>query len=361
MRKILSLVGLIPFLCGVASAQAPKAVITFSQTSYDFGQVEEKGGAVSYSFNFTNTGKTPLIITNVATSCGCTTPEWPKAPILPGKKGSIKVTFDPLNRPGPIDKNITVSSNASKPLVVLMLKGFVKERAKDVTVLYPRAIGDLRMSTAHLPFTRIDPNAVVTNNVGIINVGVKPIEVKVVGVPSHLKVVVSPAVLKPNEKGEIAITYDAGKKNDWGFLVDNISILINNAALADNRLAVSATIEEDYSKMTPAEMANMPTIKFEQTTYDFGNVNEGKVVEFNYPFKNIGKTNLIIRKINTSCGCTSVTPTGTIIKPGEDGAIKVSFATAGYSNRQTKTITVLTNDPKNPTITLRLTGTVASK
>ncbi|WP_320053654.1 DUF1573 domain-containing protein [uncultured Acetobacteroides sp.] len=360
-KKILSLVGLLPILVGVAFGQAAKPVINFTKTTHDFGQIEEKGGPVSYSFAFSNTGRVPLILTNVVSSCGCTTPEWPKAPILPGKKGVIKVTFDPMNRPGPIDKTITVSSNATKPLVVLTLSGLVKEKAKDVADLYPRKIGELRMQTSHLAFTRIDPDAVVTNKVGIINTGAKPISVRLSGVPAHLKVSVTPSSLKPNEKGTIVVTYDAKKKNDWGFVVDNMSVLVDDRASDDCRFTVSATVEEDYSKMTPAEMADMPTIKFDRTTYDFGEVAEGKAVVYEYGFKNLGKRDLIIRKIGTSCGCTTGAPSGTIIKPGESGSIKVSFGTSGYSNRQGKTITVITNDPKNPSVVLRLTGNVKPK
>lgn len=361
MKKIISLIGLLPVFVGMAFGQAQKPVLTFGQTSFDFGQVEEKGGPVSHSFTFTNTGKVPLIITNVVPSCGCTTPEWPKAPVLPGKKGAIKVTFDPINRPGPIDKTVTISSNASKPLIVLSINGVVKARVQDITDIYPRAIGPLRLTTAHLPFTRINPNAVVTNQFGIINTSTKPVDVKVTGIPAHLKIEVKPSTLKPNEKGNIVVTFDAAKKNDWGFVTDNMTIMVDGKVYDDSRFAVSATIEDDYSKMTPDDMAKMPTIKFDRSTYDFGNADEGKMVVYEFPFSNLGKTNLIIRKIGTSCGCTSATPSGTIIKPNEAGSIKITLNTAGLSNRVSKTISVLTNDPKNPSVILRLTGNVVSK
>lgn len=360
-KKILSLVSLLPVLVSMAFGQGAKPVINFAKTSFDFGQIEEKGGPVSHSFVFTNSGRIPLILTNVVSSCGCTTPVWPKAPILPGKKGVIKVTFDPLNRPGPIDKSITVSSNATKPLVVLTLKGVVKEKVKDVADLFPRKIGELRMQSSHLPFTRINPDAVVTNKIEIVNTGGKTINVRLSGVPSHLKVDVKPSSLKPNEKGFIWVTYDAKKKNDWGYVVDNMSVLVDGKAYNDCRFTVSATIEDDYSSMSPTDMANMATIKFDRTTYDFGDISEGKTVQYDYTFRNLGKRDLIIRKIASSCGCTSGSSSGTIIKPGDVGSIKVSFSTAGYSNRQGKTITVFTNDPKNPSVVLRLTGNVTSK
>ena len=77
------------FIAFSLSAQ-PK--ITFDKEQHDFGKVNEGDGAVSYDFTFKNTGTAPLIIQDVKTTCGCTTPEWTKQPIRPGATGFIKVT-----------------------------------------------------------------------------------------------------------------------------------------------------------------------------------------------------------------------------------------------------------------------------
>ncbi len=74
-------------------------------------------------FSFTNTGKVPLILNDVKASCGCTTPEWTKEPVLPGKNGTIRVTFNPKNRPGSFSKTIQVNSNADLPVVTLAIRG----------------------------------------------------------------------------------------------------------------------------------------------------------------------------------------------------------------------------------------------
>ena len=74
---------------------------------------------------FKNTGKEPLIITNAAASCGCTTPEWTKEPILPGKKGFVKATYNAASM-GSFNKAVNVSSNAKKANVTLYIKGEVK-------------------------------------------------------------------------------------------------------------------------------------------------------------------------------------------------------------------------------------------
>ncbi len=75
-----------------------------------------------FIFEFKNTGKTPLMITNVQTSCGCTTAEKPTEPILPGKKSKISVKYD-TKRVGDLNKSITVTTNVSETPIVLTIKG----------------------------------------------------------------------------------------------------------------------------------------------------------------------------------------------------------------------------------------------
>jgi hypothetical protein len=89
---------------------APKFSFMGGDT-HDFGNLtDQKDG--EYNFKFKNTGKTPLIIGNASASCGCTVPEFPKQPILPGKTGEIKVTFHTAGKSGPFQKTIWIQSNA---------------------------------------------------------------------------------------------------------------------------------------------------------------------------------------------------------------------------------------------------------
>jgi len=107
-------------------AQNPNApVISFDKTTHDYGTVT-KGGDGTCEFKFKNTGIEPLILSNVTSSCGCTVPEWPREPILKGKSASIKVKYD-TNRIGPINKTVTVMSNAKETAVQLRIIGSVVE------------------------------------------------------------------------------------------------------------------------------------------------------------------------------------------------------------------------------------------
>jgi len=90
------------------------AAIAFQEDQHDFGDIHQ-GDKVEHVFNFENTGNEPLIITNVQTTCGCTAPDWPRDPVLPGQEASIKVVFNSAGKIGRQTKVITIVSNAVSP------------------------------------------------------------------------------------------------------------------------------------------------------------------------------------------------------------------------------------------------------
>ena len=109
-------------------AYAQKPLILCEKSTHDFGKIPEDGGSVVHTFIIKNVGKAPLLLTNAHASCGCTTPEWTKQPILPGKTGTVKVTFDPKGRPGVFTKTIAMSNNAMKKALTLIIRGNVIEK-----------------------------------------------------------------------------------------------------------------------------------------------------------------------------------------------------------------------------------------
>ncbi len=106
-------------------AQQKNGKAVFVTEMHDFGNINESDGPVTFVFEFTNAGTDPLVLKNVQASCGCTTPDWPKGPILPGKKEHIKVTFNPSGRPGNFEKTITVTSDGNPGTQYLRIKGIV--------------------------------------------------------------------------------------------------------------------------------------------------------------------------------------------------------------------------------------------
>lgn len=86
-------------------------VLTLEKNTHDFGDIYQ-GDIVEYTFKFTNTGNQPLLITNIQTSCGCTTPQWPRDPIMPGGKGELKVGFNSAGKMNKQTKVLPIISNA---------------------------------------------------------------------------------------------------------------------------------------------------------------------------------------------------------------------------------------------------------
>lgn len=128
------------FLALVLSAASfgarAQGVMTFEKETHDFGNVAE-GTMATHEFKFRNTGNQPIIIANVQASCGCTTPDWTKTPVMPGKNGIIKAMYSSAGRPGIFNKTVTVTSNATTPSSVLTIKGNVLNKDEVKATLTP--------------------------------------------------------------------------------------------------------------------------------------------------------------------------------------------------------------------------------
>ena len=124
MLKLFKLIltAIVLYSCSSTIYQNDGAIIFISKT-HDFGTILLKN-KTSCSYEFSNPGKTPLLISDVKTSCGCTVPEWPKKPILPGAKGLIKVNYD-ATFPGVFHKTISVFYNGPDSPIELEIKGKV--------------------------------------------------------------------------------------------------------------------------------------------------------------------------------------------------------------------------------------------
>lgn len=105
------------------------AKLNFDKTEHDFGIISE-GDIVETVFKFTNTGKSELIITSAKGNCGCTVPDWPRQPILPGETGEIKVEFNSKGRPNLQQKNITITANTANGKEIIKVRAQVTPKPK---------------------------------------------------------------------------------------------------------------------------------------------------------------------------------------------------------------------------------------
>ncbi|MGL4907894.1 MAG: DUF1573 domain-containing protein, partial [Bacteroidales bacterium] len=320
-------------------------------------QVPEAGGLVTYAFEFANTGKTPIIITDVKSSCGCTTPEWTKQPVLPGKTGSIKAIFDPKDRPGIFDKEITVATKTEQ--IKLKISGEVLPKAKSIANLYPRIMGVLRLKSHNLPLANIYNTATATASLPIVNTGVSPLTLSFDNVPAHITLTVKPQILQANEEGVIECSYDANKKNDWGYISDKVQVLLNGSRVKNNEITISATIEENFSTLKEDQLVNAPIAQITQTSIELGNLKSVESKEFEFEVSNTGKTDLQIRKVTSNCNCiTPAVDNPKVVKVGQTVKFKASFLGDKLKGKVFKNVSLITNAPKQSKLTIRVIANV---
>lgn len=128
MKKILTICLALLITAGFAYAKKSKSEgtgsIKFTETVWDFGTIKNDRPAV-HEFEFTNNGDGNLVIVDATAECGCTRPEWPEKPIAPGKKGKVKVSYNPIGRPGSFEKTVTVKTNGSPKKARIKIRGTV--------------------------------------------------------------------------------------------------------------------------------------------------------------------------------------------------------------------------------------------
>lgn len=360
MKKTLSLLIL---LISVAYVHGQMAVTTMkmTETQHDFGTFKEEAGQQTYDFAVTNTGNQPLVIQNIVASCGCTTPEWTKGPIPPGGKGKITAIYDPKDRPGAFDKTLSVYTNTNPAVTVLTIRGNVTPREKTVDELFTFPVGmGVRFESIQLAFTNIKKSEKKIRVMQVVNTSNEPVKIEFDNVPAHLSIKANPETLKAGQKGIIEGTYDATKNNAWGNTSDMIRVKLNGVPQNNQYYYVSANLVEDFSKLTKEEIVNAPVFKIDATTVDLGKIRGGTENEVEFRFTNAGKSDLFIRHVRATCGCTAIQQgqQGVGIKPGQSSSIKATFNSGGYTGKVTKAIYVYANDPLKSEVVLMLTADV---
>jgi hypothetical protein len=126
------------------------------------------------------------------------------------------------------------------------------------------------------------------------------------------------------------------------------------------RLEAAQPIPTNVSSVESADPSSLGAFQFQEMEFDFGTIDEGKVIEHLFKFTNNGQAPLVISNITASCGCTSPDWTKTPVKPGDEGFVKVVFNSTAKTGTQAPTVTIQANTSPNVT-RLRLKGNVTPK
>ena len=173
-------------------------------------------------------------------------------------------------------------------------------------------------------------------------------------IPDHISFRYAPDTLAPGALGQLILTYDPKRKNDLGYVSDEITLVTDEITGPQKSLMVISTIEEYFGELSEEELVEAPRLIFDKNSYDFQEVKEGSTAQVDFTLTNSGKTDLQIRTVKSNCECAVAKPEKNTIAPGESIIMQVNFDTSGRRGRQYKNITVFSNDPRAPTQVLSI-------
>ena len=242
MQKLAFLLSLL--LTGTLAAHA-QGVLTLEHDAYDFGKVPE-GTMATHEFRFKNTGNQPLVIANVQASCGCTTPDWTKTPVLPGKSGMVRAVYNSAGRPGVFNKTVTITSNATETSKVLSIKGTVLTKDELRPTLTPAQIAaspHLVLDRSSYDFGKLEAGQQATARFTVQNTGKSPL---LLGALSSTCYCVGyktapKAPIAPGQSQLIELIYN---HRELG-AANNVVTIDSNDVSGDAKLTLKATVVKD--------------------------------------------------------------------------------------------------------------------
>ena len=344
------------------AAMAQEAVITFDKTTHDFGKINEADGRVTTVFEFKNEGMIPLVLTNVRASCGCTTPKWTREPIEPGKTGQITVTYNPNGRPGRFQKTVTVTSNATEATTRLYIKGEVIPKPAQPVDKYPVKMGALSLQKNNINLGSIKKNAPKNIEIEYANKTNEPVTVELLynSAESYWVPNVTLPTVAPGQTGKIQLSLQTASCPVYGPMEAKFYVQVNGKRELSDAYAITikANLIEDFSGMSAEDIQQAPIAEM-NTEINAGVIKAGKKLSTKLTLSNAGVNPLMVRRAYSNDAELEVQQPKAAIKGGKKADIRVDINAVGATPAQySRTVIVITNDPKKPISKVKVTWTV---
>lgn len=336
-----------------ASGACPQ--VRWLATEHDFGAFDEDDGKVYADFKFVNDSETPLRIEQVRSSCGCTVPQYSKAVVAHGDTATVTVAYNPSGRPGRFSKTLRVKLSDDST-ETLLIKGVVIGSQNTLRSRYPIVDGPIRLHGDMVTFGAVKSGRIKSQFFEVYNTSREAIAPYWSNIPKYLRVTTVHDTIPPGERGVYSFVLAPVKSTPYGILTD--SLTFNVPGEAPLSIEIAAIVEEDFSNLTEKQRADAPVITTDTDRLDFGEFSSSdKPMTLRFRVTNLGKNELIIRRLHTSEPGITVKASFSKLKKGKSGTVKVTFDPSQFSGTLLNSrLQVITNDPARPLTTVRLIG-----
>lgn len=357
-KYIISVVALLIVPMLVGAQQREVSALVFDVVNYDYGHIDEDGGSVVCYFVAQNRGAKDVEVVNIMTTCGCTSAKYEKNPIPPGGIFRFEVSFNPINRPGRIDKQIFVHVSDSPNEIRLNILGYVNPRQRTVEELYPFDMGGgLRLKSNFHAFGYLEHGKELIEHIGFVNTSARAVEVSVIKESvSGLLDIQMPERVEAGASGDIVLRYAVAERSDIYGTMRDIVYLEVDGVKAYYPLSTQVVVVDNFDNM---DDISAPRLVVSKNIIKFGDVNVSNgVLERMVELRNEGASPLVVRRIECSDRAVEcVVDRDVVIAAGESMEIVVRI----YGNRiedvdnpLVARLYVITNDPMRPMQTIRV-------
>jgi len=329
--------------------------IVFDQRFHDFGTIFEENGIVTAKYDFTNYGNSPFIISAIDAACGCTNPRSSKDTFMPGERGQILAEFNPKGFAGKTKKWIYVRGNFEDGYQIeLKFEAEIKSSYNRDNYEYIRGeFGYLLINKIKFKWIDRFENSIFTDTIELSNDGYNPITVysQKQNIP-FIKPLNLPITVPIGEKRKVIFEIDLSLTDTIGPISGYINLTTDDKFYPKKQLPYSINIQTDFISWRRKQIKNAAQIFVSTTTINLGTMNAGSKRAKFVTMSNTGKSPLILRRIDTDCSCTLLNLSKRVLLPGESMETKVSYDSLFKKGKQTKIISIYTNDPNQPIVNL---------
>jgi len=325
--------------------------IVFEKTDFNFGVIGAEDGIKTVVYTFTNTSANPFIIEGLEAACGCTNLRSDKEIYPAGDIGTITVDFNPINISGNITKWVYIRGNYSD--------GFQKDlsfKAEIVSMAdnspdryYKGEFGYLMMDVNNFAWGQKFKNQVLIDTVKFFNDGYSDIVISSAksSIP-FVSVENMPITLAVDSWSYIVVKANLYDLDTLGGYRGNILLQTNDRFFPKKEFPVYIDLLQNFSELKKRHIKKAARLTLSTNQLLMGEISAGSIRTKSIVLKNTGKSDLTIRKIDSDCSCTVVSPSKRVLVPGEEITLEVTFDAVNKSGPQGKVVTVITNDPVNP-------------
>lgn len=358
MRRLFAVI--LPLFLSAVSLWGQREVISFESTLHDFGDILLSDGPVSCTFNFKNVGDKPLVVHQVVSSCGCTSLEWTREPVLPGGSGRIDVTFSNDQGPYPFEKSLTVYVSGMNRPVVLKIRGQAFEKRKPVEETYSLHLGVLGLRQNSFSIGYIDKGTAKEDRTTIANLSSRAVLVEPAELPEGFFVSISPNPIPARSSAQLVFGADTRnmRADAWGKQTFEVKFRADGK-LQPGKMVVKGVIKDNFSSLSEEQIKQAGTPAVEKSYWEFAAVQAGSRVDASFRIVNRGARPLTIHKVDATSSAASVaTRTPISIAPGKSATVKVRLDTSSLEGEVVEILTLVTDSPAKPLVNLFVTGIV---